>query len=243
MIISHKYKYLFVELPRTGSTAISNELIKNYDGEEILEKHSSYNDFLKIANCEEKKYFVFSCIRNPLDKVVSRYHKLKSNQQNPHNNIERLQEQNRKIPLGIFYLKKQYDFIHKYNANFSQYFLKFYKYPYSDWSILNHKSFDYIIYFEKINEDFEKVLKVLKIEIKRELPIINKTRGKDNNYLTYFNNQKLIKRAIYVFGLYMEMWNYSFPDDWGNIKIPVFSKIQLFIFNIFRKFYWKYLKS
>ena len=67
MIISHKYKYLFVELPLTASTAVSKELRENYDGESILYKHATYHEFLKIASPEEKKYFVFSGMCNPLD--------------------------------------------------------------------------------------------------------------------------------------------------------------------------------
>ncbi len=42
MIISHKYKYLFIELPRTGTTAISKELRERYAGELIYEKHTKY---------------------------------------------------------------------------------------------------------------------------------------------------------------------------------------------------------
>ncbi len=57
MIISHKHKYLFVELPRTGSTAIYEELCQHYDGTQILFRHATYDDFLKVASEEEKKYF------------------------------------------------------------------------------------------------------------------------------------------------------------------------------------------
>tara|TARA_R110002124_G_scaffold175649_1_gene343464 strand:- start:41 stop:211 length:171 start_codon:yes stop_codon:yes gene_type:complete len=56
MIISHKYKYLFVEVPHTGSTSISEELVANYDGHPILKKHSQYIDFLRQASKEEKDY-------------------------------------------------------------------------------------------------------------------------------------------------------------------------------------------
>ena len=75
MIISHQHKYLFVELPRTGTTAVSRELRLMYAGTRILRKHSSYQEFLRKASDEEKKYFVFTCIRNPLDDAVSHYFK------------------------------------------------------------------------------------------------------------------------------------------------------------------------
>ncbi|MBA3404443.1 MAG: hypothetical protein H0U13_07160, partial [Gemmatimonadaceae bacterium] len=69
MIISDRHRYLFVELPRTGSTAIHRELCAMYDGEPILQKHATYGDFLKIATDDQRRYFVFSTVRNPLDDV------------------------------------------------------------------------------------------------------------------------------------------------------------------------------
>lgn len=36
MVISHKYKHLFIEVPSTASTAISAELREHYGGELIL---------------------------------------------------------------------------------------------------------------------------------------------------------------------------------------------------------------
>ena len=78
MIISHIHRYLFVELPRTGSSAVSKELILNYDAENILRKHATYRDFLKQASKQEKEYFVFSSIRNPMDKILSLYFKYKT---------------------------------------------------------------------------------------------------------------------------------------------------------------------
>ena len=78
MIISHKNKYLFVELQHTASSAISRELRVNYGGEPILRKLARYHEFLKAASAEEKNYFVFSGIRNPLDVAVTIYIKVRN---------------------------------------------------------------------------------------------------------------------------------------------------------------------
>lgn len=59
MVISHNKKYVFVELPRTGTPAISNELIENHDGKDILYDHAAYREFLKIATNEERKFYLF----------------------------------------------------------------------------------------------------------------------------------------------------------------------------------------
>ena len=77
MIISHQHRYLFVELPHTASTAIRRELLANYDGSSILHRHATYIDFERIASPDERSYFVFSCIRNPLDVAVTLYHRLR----------------------------------------------------------------------------------------------------------------------------------------------------------------------
>lgn len=70
VIISDRHRYLFVELPRTGSTAVHRELKARYDGTPILTKHATYRDFLKVATENQKRYFVFSSVRNPLDDAV-----------------------------------------------------------------------------------------------------------------------------------------------------------------------------
>ena len=78
MIISHKYKFLFIGLPFSASSAITKELNKEYEGKPLLRKHSLYQEFLKIANDKEKNIF-FIVLRNPLDIAVTVYEKMKSN--------------------------------------------------------------------------------------------------------------------------------------------------------------------
>ena len=110
MVISHKYKYVFIELPRTATTAIVEELIKFYDGENILYKHSSYRELKKYYYNKYSDYFVFACVRNPLDRTVSLYEKLKTNDRgyNVHPYFQ----------LRANYLKKK--------GSFEDYFLKYY---------------------------------------------------------------------------------------------------------------------
>ena len=76
MIISHKHRYLFIAVPRTGSNTISEELCEMYDGEPILEYHSNYFEFAQQCSKEEKNYFVFCSVRNPLDDAASLYMKI-----------------------------------------------------------------------------------------------------------------------------------------------------------------------
>jgi len=242
MIISHKHKYLFVELPRTGTTAIANELVEKYDGERILHKHAHYDDFLAQASEEEKGYFTFSCIRNPLDRALTRYYKLKSSYQNPSWQIPKFKRENRKVSLQSYYLLHQYKYIQRKNPSFSQYILRYYFFPYDDWSQKQHKQFDYIIRFENLNEDFQEALRQIGIAPVRSLPHVNKSPGKSESWDELISSPRAIKRIKHVFGPYLLKWGYSLPPEWGEIKISFLTKLELAVLNFFRRLYWRFLK-
>lgn len=231
MIISHKHKYLFVELPRTGTTAIHNELIKHYDGEEILNKHSTYRDFLKTATEEEKNYFVFSCIRNPMDRVVSLYLKLK----NPAGQFKN-KKYRKSRSISAFIFNRRIHYLQKHNASFPGYFKKFYKMPYDDWSSLDHHQFNFIIKFENLNEDFYKVLKKIGLEKVRNLPTINKTKSK-NNYLDYYT-EDTHKKACKIFGPFMLKYGYQFPSEWCVCNISKFDIIKYKFWSKVLQIFW-----
>ena len=79
MIISHRYKFLFIGLPFSASSAITKELHANYEGKPYLRKHSLYHEFIKVATPQEKDYFVFAVLRNPMEISVTVYEKMKAN--------------------------------------------------------------------------------------------------------------------------------------------------------------------
>lgn len=231
MVISHKHKYLFVELPRTGTTAIHHELIKNYDGEEILFKHANYRDFLRLASDEEKEYFVFSCIRNPMDRVVSLFLKLKNQNGQFKNSIYRKSKS-----LSARYFNKRIRYLQENNASFAHYFKRFYTLPYDDWSSLDHDRFDYVLRFENLNEDFNTLLHKLGIEKVRDLPIINKTSSKEN-FLKYFTPE-IHSQARKVFGPFMEKNGYDFPEDWAKQELTALDYFKYNVWSFVLKQYW-----
>lgn len=236
MVISHKHKYLFIELYFTGSTAISAELCELYDGEKILNKHSRYHEFLQIATPEEKKYFVFSCIRNPMDTVVSGYMKFKTNHHGKYTNPKEWRKN------GGTIIDKNLRLYNKIkDLTFEEYFNKYHKLPYDNWSHQSHDKFDHIIKFEKIQDDFSQVLNKLNIPQKRLLPQKNKTSQKDS-FIKYYT-PKIKERAIFVFGPFMQKWGYSFPDEWNVKKISTASKILFNILAGMKKIYWNNTKS
>lgn len=241
MIISHKHKYIFIELPLTASTAIAKELKELYEGEEIMYKHASYSKFLKQANEKEKKYFSFSGIRNPLDQAVSHYFKYLSDHKNKYSKPPK-----RKKGVGkIKYLidqsihQKKFKFISANNPSFEEFFLKFYNIPYSNWSLVHHKAMNAVIRFENLQEDFESTLKSIGIEPVRSLPRDNKTAQKEKSFWEYFESKESKEKAAKIFGPYMTYWNYEFPKSW-NVDHLVNNKATSYKFyNALKKIYWK----
>jgi hypothetical protein len=235
MVISHKHRYLFVELPRTGSTAISNELCTNYDGGKILSKHATYEDWRRIASPNERGYFSFSCIRNPLDDAVSLYFKYKSD--------HRHRFSQDKLRRGAFRTisMKRYNYVKTTDADFPSYFMRVYRIPYSNWSSLSHKKLDYVIRFEDLQTGFSRVLNLLGLEQIRPLPINNVTQGKKKHFVSYYSPE-IIPRAKWVFGPFVREWSYEFPAHWGNEPVPLPSLVLYRVCNVFRSIYWRHLR-
>ena len=231
MIVSHKYKYVFVEVPHTGSTAIAAELIKYYDGESILIKHSHYVDFLRQPYLEKEKYFAFAGIRNPLDEAVSVFFKFKNNHK------KNFTDPNKFAVNGGFVTHKMLDrfrYIQAENQSFSQYFMRYYKLPFDNANCLSANKMDFIIRFENLTRDFNELLRRMGIDPVRPLPLINKTEEK-GDFAQYYDNAEVIQRAIKVFGPFMKQWHYEFPNDWGDVRVPIKSTLQFKLLQAVRK--------
>lgn len=241
MIISHRHKYIFTELPLTASSAIAKELIENYEGESFSRKHLIYSNFLKQAKPEEKEYFVFSSIRNPLDQAVSHYFKYKTDHNGRFSNMRKKKKERKYAGYFINRYRhvERFNYIKENDASFQDFFLKFYQSQYSNWSIMDHKKMDYIIRYENIQQDFERTLEKLNIEKKGDLPYHNKTESKSKHFLEYYDTKEMQQRAYSVFYWFMNDWNYDFPVDWKINETPP-SKLAYDFVNLIKKRYWSY---
>src|SRR5918995_1035014 len=117
MIISHRHRYVCVEMPRTGSRAVADELEQFYDGHEILRKHATYSDFLRQATEDERTYFSFSSVRNPLDVAVTRYAHLRANKDDRFTQPRQISLRN---SLASKLERRIYRWIVDHDANFEQ---------------------------------------------------------------------------------------------------------------------------
>jgi hypothetical protein len=233
LVISHKFKYVFVELPRTGSTAISKELQEYYDGHRILKKHSRYSEFLAQASKEERNYFVFSGIRNPMDRTLSFYFKLKHDHKNRFSSMR-----SKKEYLKEIYFRRLYDLVQDPKVTFQDYFLKRFNLPYDDWSSLDHHRMNAILRFEDMSADFDAALRKIGIDPVRQLPKGNATKGREEaGFESHFEPVK--EHAIKIFGPFMQQAGYSFPDSWQVKEVPSGATRKFLWLKLLRKPFWK----
>ena len=239
MIISHKYKFLFIGLPFSASSAISKELHLEYGGEPYLRKHSLYHEFENMASKEELQYFVFAVLRNPMEIAITVYEKMKANAKGNFTNPELFSEN------GGHISKKQrvkFNYIKDNNSSFQQYFKKFYQKPYDNLSSLTIDNCDFVIRYETIADDYLLALKSAGVINSKPLPVANKTVGKKNDILNYYTND-IKEISIAVFGPFLKKYNYLFPESWGEVKIPLKSKLEFLILGVLRKINQKYFKK
>lgn len=239
MVISDAHRYLFVQLPHTGSTAVSRELRERYDGRSLLHKHATYQDFLKVATPDQRTYFVFSGIRHPLDEAVSVYHKFRTDHRSRFTDPAKLAKRG--------WLARQrdlikYRFIARDGAGFPAFFRRFYRSPYNSSSHASHRRFDYVLRYERLGEDFATVLGRLGLPIQRPLPLVNATAGREPDYEAYYTPD-IIPQAKRVFAPFMERWGYQFPSEWGSVTISRTERIRFAVFNAMRAIYWRFVRS
>lgn len=238
MIISHSHRYVFVEVPRTGSTAVSAELRENYDGHSILRKHASYRDFLRVAAEGERGYFTFSAVRNPLDIAVTRFVRLKDDVQQLYRDPQKVAVRN---SIASRLERRIHLWVQRTDADFESFLRRWYVLPYDTWTSLDHKRMDAVLRFESLAADFDTTLRQLGVAPVRDLPVRNVTPGRDRDWVSYYT-PGAIRRAAWVFGPYMEQWGYSFPASWGDVRVPAWSRLLFRVAHAFRSVYWKYFR-
>ena len=238
MIISDKHKYVFIEMPRSGSRAVATELVDLYDGHEILVKHATYRDFLKRASAEQRNYFSFSTVRNPLDVAVTRYAHLRANKDNRFTDPRQVTL--RGDPSGKLE-RRIHQWVVRNDADFESFLRHWYWVPYDTWTCMDHRRMDMVMRTETLADDFAEALRRIGIQPIRPLPVRNATPGKAGRFEDWYA-PRAIRRAAWVFGPYMQEWGYEFPEYWGNVTVPWWSTVFLRVARIPRLAYWKYFR-
>lgn len=212
MIISHQYKYVFIQNARTASTSMGKELRECYAGEKILWKHALYSDFLKQASKEEKKYFSFTGQKNPLDALVTRFLRAK------YQKLEKMKKQPDSIKWKSDTCRrhiKKWQYISENDLTFTQYFNQYHSYKIDrSYLKIEREKMNFVYRYENLQKDFSKVLKLIGIRQKRELPQhSNKTQRKQRDFYKYYTPD-IQRRVGIVFDESFREMGYTFPDGW-----------------------------
>jgi hypothetical protein len=236
MIISHKYKYIFIGLPLSGSSAISKELIESYDGQLILKKHSNI-PYLLIKNkkIKIKDYFIFGVFRDPTEIDYSHYFKLKNNTKGVYTDPKYLKVNGGNISKKRLRL---FDQVTSNHWTFSDYIKRrFISVPYdSDFSV-NKKYFNYVIAFNNLPEGFENALLKCGITPIRQLPLYNKTKKKQKTLFIPTNEEimKYYSPFIYENSIYVYK-NYNVNVNRLSYFLFLFLKPVRFILSLVRNY-------
>jgi chondroitin 4-sulfotransferase 11 len=71
------YGFIFIHIPKTGGSSIVQALLKSDS------RHIPVSEYLRANPQKFRRYFKFSFVRNPFDRLVSSFHFLKSGGMNP----------------------------------------------------------------------------------------------------------------------------------------------------------------
>ncbi len=216
MIINHTLKYLFVEPPFTGSTAIATELQEHYGGESIVWKHAKYTEFRAEYGKKADDYFVFASNRDPLDQAVSEFVKLKNNHKDNFTTPHKFVRNGGYITEEAL---QEFHWVQEHDAEFHEYFARYKNKLFNNWYLLGHERFARVIEFTNLADDFDAVLRLIGIEPVRKLPKVNPTKGKKS--FTDYYPPETWEQAFRCYGPFMRKWKFAFPSEWGTPRVPM----------------------
>lgn len=224
MIINKKYKYIFIGLPFSASSAISKELIEKYGGKPLLHKHANIPILLKERpDIDLNEYTVFAVVRDPVEMVFSVYNKMLTNAHGVYTNPSFFLENGGHVSKRA---RKFFTLINDNNLSFEDYVRRrFLPIPYDNYLSENIEYIDFVLQFDNLNLDFKKFLQKLNIAPVRDLPLYNQTKKIS---LSYELSLKTKRKAFGAFLLY----NTKAFEKIEDVK-PSF--LNIIFFYIFRK--------
>ena len=173
MIISPKYKFVFIATEKTGCTSVSNSLENIDDTKKIIgnlvpkdrnnylySKHTSCSEFTN-NHSDFNDYFKFAFVRNPWDRVVSWYFFSKTSSYESRNTSNISFKEFIKIKSNVWKgpQQNQYDFT---------------------------KCCDFIGRFENLQQDFNIICDKIKIP---QQQLLSKNKSKHKSYTEYYDDE------------------------------------------------------
>lgn len=197
MRISHRYKFIFVHIPKTAGTTISLSLDSFSDihstSSDPYRHHLTIKEISKRFNYTNN-YFTFAFVRNPWSRTVSWWHY-----------INRVANQDRS--LNPKFTKKCQDIL-KNSKNFTD-FIKREEFLPScfDWlSIDNKISVNYVGKMESLSKDFDLICNHIKIPHQT----IQHRNASDHKHYRYYYNNETMKIVAKKYDKDIQYFDYEF---------------------------------
>lgn len=178
-MICHKYKCIFIHIPRCGGTSMEISMVgNNWHDVDASTKHLIASTAKKIYEPYWNHYFKFSFVRNPWDRMVS----LKR-----FGNFYGINFKNNKIDMSNYFKKfPQIEVDPKSKVHNDKF------HPIANAVYLNilNVDLDFIGRFENINEDFEFVCECIGASTSL-LPLKNDTahQSQHKHYTEYYDDE------------------------------------------------------
>ena len=185
-MISHKHKFVFIHIPKTGGTSIELCFDPNADVRDTKYKHRTLRG-LEKDGLIIKDYFKFTFVRNPWDMTLSMYKYLWSSDK-PFPKYWRTTHKRMKsfsFREWVTHPSFQRPTLRAERIHLTS---RSYNPPecISDWYTSKSYKIDYIGKFENLQEDFNTVCDKIGIP-RQELPHENKTKHK--HYTEYYDEE------------------------------------------------------
>lgn len=187
MVISDKYKYIFLAVPKTGTSSVSMCLLENdssaernrvvlQGGEVSVPEHITAEELRSLMGAKFQDYRKVAFVRDPYSKILSAYYFYKKGR--AADKVASKERRGLKIRMIVF-LAKLLPF---------PLWAVFYPIRSSSEFLVNKKGdvlVDYIGSFENLNEDFYSIFEKLGVSIPRgQLPLRNVTEyNRDGRYV------------------------------------------------------------
>lgn len=198
MYISYKHNFIFIHIPKTGGSSITKFLVSELGESDIKRKNGHHLELRSFKRRIKDNTFKFCFVRNPWDTQVSWFFNSKKQFEQQSKAILSLPER-----VNIFKTYKNdreafKKFITMSSISIDKHLKKGYKY-------------NYVGRFERLEQDFKAILKLISINTTQRLPKVNST--KHNHYSYYYNNDtELIELVRKRNSKTINMFNYKFED-------------------------------
>ena len=193
---NHEYECIFIHIPKCAGISVGKSLFGVMAGHSKVWHYEFYDEQLF------QKYFKFTFVRNPWDRLVSAFYFLKKGGRNSVDREWAKTHLDNVTSFNEFVEQMGDDLVFQSNVLNQQHFRPQIQYLKDTEGVVN---LDFIGKFENLEEDYSKIAEEL--DVKSTLKEINK--GAHSHYSEYYTqNTKEIVNHIY--GEDVELLNYDF---------------------------------